>query len=46
MVDEQTIQDLRDRIVQEFQSERIILFGSYAYGNPPPDSYRELLEIM
>jgi len=38
MVDEQTIQDLCNPIVQDFQPERIILFGSYAYGNPTPDS--------
>lgn len=33
-VDEQTIQGLCTRIVQDFQPEQIILFGSYAYGNP------------
>jgi hypothetical protein len=37
MVDEQTIQDLCDRFVYEFQPERIILFGFYAYGNPDSD---------
>jgi hypothetical protein len=30
MVDEQTKRDLCDRIVQDFQPERIILFDSYA----------------
>lgn len=34
MVDAQTIQNLCNRIVQESQPDRIILFGSYAYGNP------------
>jgi hypothetical protein len=38
MVDEKNIQDLCNRIVQDFQSERIIRFGSYASGNPIPDS--------
>jgi len=44
MVDEQTIQDLCNRIVQDFQPERIIRFGSYAYGNPTPDSDVEPLD--
>ena len=46
MVDEQTIQDLCNRIVQDFQPERIILFGSYAYGNPTPDSDVDLLVVL
>ena len=46
MVDEQTIQDLCNRIVQDFQPERIILFGSYAYGNPTPDSDVDLLVVF
>jgi|GEM_PF-2574748 len=44
MVDEQTIRDLCDRTVQEFQPERIIRFGSYASGNPTPDSDVETLD--
>jgi predicted nucleotidyltransferase len=46
MVDEQTIQDLCNRIVQEFQPERIILFGSYAHGNPTPDSDVDILVVL
>jgi predicted nucleotidyltransferase len=46
MVDEKTIQDLCNRIVQEFQPERIILFGSYAYGNPTPDSDVDILVVL
>lgn len=34
------------RIVEEFQPERIILFGSYAYGSPNADSDVDLLVIM
>ena len=34
------------RIVAELQPEKIILFGSYAYGNPTPDSDVDLLVIM
>jgi predicted nucleotidyltransferase len=34
------------RIVTELKPEKIILFGSYAYGNPTPDSDVDLLIIM
>lgn len=34
------------RIVTELKPEKIILFGSYAYGNPTPDSDVDLLVIM
>ncbi len=46
MVNAQTIQDLCNRIVQEFQPERIILFGSYAYGKPTPDSNVDILVVL
>ncbi len=46
MVDQQTIQDLCNRIVQEFHPDRIILCGSYAYGNPTPDSDVDLLVVL
>ncbi len=46
MVDEQSIRDLCDRIVREFQPERIILFGSYANGKPTPDSDVDLLVVL
>ncbi len=34
------------RIVQELEPEKIILFGSYAYGTPNPHSDVDLLVIM
>jgi predicted nucleotidyltransferase len=34
------------KIVRELNPEKIILFGSYAYGNPNPDSDVDLLVIM
>ena len=46
MVDEKRIADLSDRIVREFQPERIVLFGSYAYGQPRPDSDVDLLVVL
>jgi predicted nucleotidyltransferase len=33
------------RLVQDLQPEKIILFGSYAYGAPTPDSDVDLLII-
>jgi len=46
MVDDKSIAELSERIVQEFQPERIILFGSYAYGKPRPDSDVDLLVLL
>lgn len=34
------------QIVERFQPERIILFGSYAYGKPKPESDVDLLVVM
>lgn len=34
------------RIAEELDPEKIILFGSYAYGAPTPDSDVDLLVIM
>ncbi|MBM4275505.1 MAG: nucleotidyltransferase domain-containing protein [Deltaproteobacteria bacterium] len=45
-ITDQSIRDLCRRIVQEFQPDRIILFGSYASGQPTPDSDVDLLVIM
>jgi uncharacterized protein len=40
------ILQLNERIVQEFQPERVILFGSYAYGTPDSDSDVDLLVVL
>jgi uncharacterized protein len=34
------------QIAREFRPQRIILFGSYAYGEPTPDSDVDLLVVM
>lgn len=34
------------RIVDQLKPEKIILFGSYAYGQPTPDSDVDLLVVM
>ncbi|MBC7226277.1 MAG: nucleotidyltransferase domain-containing protein [Thermoflexales bacterium] len=41
----QTLPQAIEKIVQAVKPEKIILFGSYAYGNPTPDSDVDLLII-
>ncbi len=40
------IRQMVRRIVERFDPERIILFGSYARGTPDPDSDVDLLVVM
>lgn len=40
------ILSVSEHIAQEFHPERIILFGSYAYGTPSEDSDVDLLVIL
>lgn len=46
MVDQKRIEELCEQIAQEFQPEKIILFGSYACGRPRPDSDVDLLVVL
>jgi predicted nucleotidyltransferase len=46
MVSQQHIVDLCARIARQFAPERIILFGSHAYGTPSQDSDVDLLVVM
>jgi predicted nucleotidyltransferase len=46
MVHPRAIVDLCDRIAEEFRPERIILFGSHAYGGPVVDSDVDLLVVV
>ena len=39
-------EDVCRRIAEEFKPEKIILFGSHAYGHPTPESDLDLLVIM
>jgi predicted nucleotidyltransferase len=41
-----TLPEAVKKIVRELEPEKIILFGSYAYGNPTPDSDVDLLVVM
>lgn len=40
------IQAVVKQIAEKFQPEKIILFGSYAYGRPRPESDVDLLVVM
>lgn len=46
MVDPNLIEALSQRIIREFQPERIILFGSYASGEANDDSDIDLLVVL
>jgi predicted nucleotidyltransferase len=46
MIDPKSIADLCERIARQFRPQRIILFGSYAYGSPTEDSDVDLLVIL
>jgi predicted nucleotidyltransferase len=46
MVASEKINELAHRIIQKFKPEKIILFGSYAYGNPSDDSDVDLLVLL
>ena len=45
MISQDTINELTKHIIQDYQPERIILFGSYALGNANSDSDLDLLII-
>jgi predicted nucleotidyltransferase len=40
------LNEMTDRLVKEFQPDRIILFGSHAWGRPTADSDVDLLLIV
>src|ERR1700733_7187782 len=40
------IRDFARRVAERFQPDKIILFGSYAYGTPHEDSDVDLLVVM
>lgn len=45
-IPDEVIQELIKRISIEFKPKKVILFGSYAYGSPRPDSDVDVLVIM
>jgi predicted nucleotidyltransferase len=46
MITMRQIEDVSGRIAAEFEPERILLFGSYAWGAPLSDSDVDLLVIL
>ena len=40
-----TIRTIVDKLKREYAPQRIVLFGSYAYGNPTPESDIDILII-
>ena len=46
MVNRKNINALVGQIVEQFNPQRVILFGSYAYGKPTIDSDVDLLVVM
>ncbi|MDP1689165.1 MAG: nucleotidyltransferase domain-containing protein [bacterium] len=42
---EQKLKEITEKIVKEYDPEKIILFGSYAWGTPGPDSDVDLLIV-
>ena len=45
MIKEEEIQNIVTKIAQEYEPEKIILFGSFAWGKPTKDSDVDLLII-
>ena|SRR5579862_4377863 len=46
MIEMRAIEQLSEQIAQAYHPERILLFGSYAYGTPTQDSDVDLLVIL
>jgi len=46
LIPRERIQAYCDVIAREFRPQKIVLFGSYAYGQPTPDSDVDLLVIL
>ena len=44
-ITQEKIQEVADKIVKEYQPEKVILFGSYAWGMPTEDSDVDLFVI-
>jgi uncharacterized protein len=45
MSTQEKIKEITDKIVKEYKPEKIILFGSYAWGKPGPDSDVDLFVV-
>ena len=45
-IPQKAIDQVVDQIVEKFKPQKIILFGSYARGNPRPESDVDMLVVM
>ena len=45
MITQEQIEAVKDKIVKEFDPEKIVLFGSYAYGEPNESSDLDLMVV-
>lgn len=45
-ISKRAIQTFARKVAKEFKPQKIILFGSYAYGNPTADSDVDVLIVM
>lgn len=43
--EQEVIQDILEKLLAGYDPQKVILFGSYAYGNPRPDSDIDLLIV-
>lgn len=46
MIDMKQVNDFCAKIVRHFNPQKIILFGSYAYGSPASDSDVDILVVL
>ena len=46
MTTQRQIKNFGQRLGREFKPRKVVLFGSYAYGTPRPDSDVDLLVVM
>jgi len=46
MINQETIEEIKNRLVQVYNPEQIYLFGSYVWGQPTEDSDLDLLVIV
>ena len=46
LITEELLREITDKIVKNFHPLKVILFGSYSYGKPTPDSDVDFLVIM
>jgi predicted nucleotidyltransferase len=45
MITQEQIEEIVKRIIDNYDPEKIVLFGSYAYGHPTEDSDLDLLVV-